>query len=261
VAAYARALEQLGDELQAILVMAAARLRETAGEDAEALELRTLAAETLAAGPAGAQAVAERLLARIAHLGPPPADIATLAKELQGTPPGERASLLAMELRRRVQLYAGEAQQRLVQQATATIVRQSLKDLGYEVEDVADTLFVEGGVMHFRRPGWGDYMVRLRADPRGGTVNFNVVRATDAEGEHGNEASVLDHLAEDRWCAEFPALLATLAARGVRLDVTRRLEAGEVPVQRVARDRLPRFVSDDADAATGTAKPRARNIR
>ena len=57
-------------------------------------------------------------------------------------------------------------QKRSLDKATATIVAQSLKDLGYEVEDIPDTLFVEGGVVHFRRKGWGDYMIRMRVDAK-----------------------------------------------------------------------------------------------
>jgi hypothetical protein len=254
LAAYSRALAQLGDELQAILVLAAARSADAASEESTAFGLEYDAANALAT-PAS---LAQRLLARIAHLGPPPEHIATLAKELALEPPGERANLLALELRRRIQLHEAAAERQLVQEATATIVRQSLKDLGYEVEDVADTLFVEGGALHFRKPGWGDYMVRLRIDPAAGSVNFNVVRAVDAESD-SNEATVLDHLAEDRWCTEFPALLNALAARGVRLDVTRRLAAGELPVQRVARDRLPAF--GDADDARRAPALRALKAR
>jgi F0F1-type ATP synthase membrane subunit b/b' len=247
-AASTRGRNGLADELQAILVLAAARLRDASTEQAAAFDV---ADEPMTTGGV----MAQRLLARIAHLGPPPEHIAPLAKELERTPPGERAALLAMELRQRIQAYAEAAQQRLVAEATATIVRQSLKDLGYQVEDVADTLFVEGGTMHFRRAGWGDYMVRLRVDPLQRTANFNVVRAVDTLD---NEATVLDHIAEDRWCAEFPALLKALEARGVRLDVTRRLPAGELPVQMVERDKLPRF-SDEEIGAPGT-KLRARNI-
>jgi hypothetical protein len=250
VAAYTRALQGLAGELEAILVMAAARLKDESAEGPAAFD-------TVEEPMLPAAVTAQRLLARIAHQGPPPEHIEKLAKELERAPPGERASLLAMELRQRIQAHLEEAQQRLVQEATATIVRQSLKDLGYQVEEVGDTLFVEGGTMHFRRPGWGDYMVRLRVDPRAGSVNFNVVRAIDA-GD--NATSVLDHIAEDRWCAEFPALLASLAARGVRLEVTRRLEAGELPVQQVERGRLPRFDDADADARAPAAKPRARSL-
>ncbi|MEP6701897.1 MAG: hypothetical protein ABJB04_02830 [Betaproteobacteria bacterium] len=263
VAAYTRALHSLADELQSILVIAADRLKSDSVEQAVAFDLP---ADALY--PYGA--IVQRLLARIAHLGAPPEHIATLALELERTPPGERANLLAMELRQRIQSHLEAAQQRLVQEATATIVRQSLKDLGYQVEDVADTLFVEGGVMHFRRPGWGNYLVRMRVDPSANTANFNVVRAIDPADRNANEATVLDHIAEDRWCAEFPALLNTLAKRGVTLAVTRRLEAGEMPVQKVERDELPVFDHEsgsepaDASAADGAPpapKARARSIR
>ncbi|GHU44853.1 hypothetical protein AGMMS50289_14230 [Betaproteobacteria bacterium] len=53
-----------------------------------------------------------------------------------------------------------------------------------------------------------------------------------------------DFIAEERWCAEFPRLLATLAARGLQLDVIRQLEAGELPVQEVDAQRLPDFAAE-----------------
>jgi hypothetical protein len=247
LAAYARGLKGFGDDLEAILLTEAARRRQDAEADAPDLAVPKAAKR---AAPASAS---QHLLSRIAHLGPPPKDIEKLARELDDTLPGERASLLAAELRRRIQLHAEEAQGRLVEEATATIVRQSLKDLGYEVEDIADTLFVEGGTVHFRRRDWGDYIVRMRVDAKGRGANFNVVRAVDAGN---NERSAMDHLAEDRWCAEFPALLRALEARGVRLDVTRRLAAGELPVQMVERGKLPKFAAEETRAPA--AKPRLR---
>jgi hypothetical protein len=156
----------------------------------------------------------------------------------------------------RIQAHIESLQQRLVQEATSTIVRQSLKDLGYAVEEVADTLFVEGGVVHFRKAGWGDYVVRMRVDAKGAAANFNVLRAVEP-GD--NERSVLDHIAEDRWCAEFPALLNALEIRGVHMNVTRRLEAGEVPVQLVERSKLPHFTEEDAP--TPAAQPLARALK
>ncbi len=254
VAAYVRALDGLADELQAILALAAARARDAAvAEDTVAFEIPE--------GMGAPQTLAQRLLERIAHLGPPPEHIATLALELERTLPGERHHLLAMELRGRVQAHLDATQERLLQEATGVIIRQSLKDLGYPVEPVADTLFVEGGVLHFRRPGWGDHMVRLRLDAKAHTANFNVVCGVAPAEKEQSERSVRDHIAEDRWCAEFPALLNALAARGVRLDVTRRLEAGELPVQRVERDLLPRFADADDDEAPAPAhQPRARSV-
>lgn len=202
-----------------------------------------------------------RQLQKIAHLGPVPAELQALADELDAltdTGGAERAELLTTELRRGVQLHAERALQEEVQRAQALVIEQSLQDLGYQVEEIESTLFVEGGVAHFRKSHWGDYMVRMRVTEGGDSVNFNVVRAVDAQ--EVAEVSVQDHLAEDRWCAEFPAFLKALAARGVDLEVTRRLQAGELPVQRVSRDRLPRFADTQAMESSSALQPRARPL-
>ncbi len=196
-------------------------------------------------------AASARLIARLAGLGPLPQEIEDLAAELDAAS-GERRELLEVELRRAIQRF----QERAVEEASAVILRQSLKDLGYAVEEFSDTLFVDGGVVHFARPGWGDYQVRLRLDAQAGSINFNVVRAVDAGN---NERSVLDHLAEDRWCAEFPSLLKALTARGLKLNVTRRLEAGELPVQLVDRAKLPRLAAEETDRPS--AAPLYKEIR
>ncbi|MDD2774653.1 MAG: hypothetical protein PHU06_01725 [Gallionella sp.] len=138
---------------------------------------------------------------------------------------------LANEIRAAVKA----ARQREEQTATAVVLEQSLRDLGYEVEDIAQTLFVSGGIVHFQKQSWENYHVRMRVNPKDQTVNFNVVRPKEEAAADKRQ----DYLAEDRWCSEFPALLKTLAARGVNLNVTRLLQAGEVPVQVVDAATLP----------------------
>lgn len=237
---------------QVLLTEAASRPAEMPGE----ISVQTLSAHKTTAAPLPTlpQEV-QRLLARIAHLGELPADIAQLREELVHTAPGQRAELLASELRRRLQLQVAEVRQRQLAEAQSLVLAQSLQDLGYQVETVSETLFVAGGVVHFRKPGWQDHMVRMRVDAKNGSANFNVIRAV--EGQQ-NETTVLDHLAEDRWCAEFPALLKALALRGIHLKVTRRLEAGEVPVQLVQKDKLPHFA--DEEATRPTAQPLMKTL-
>jgi hypothetical protein len=247
LAAYVRSLLALAAELKSILLTEAAR---QADEHDDQVPELAVPASTVP------QRVAQRLLARIAHLGELPEELASLAGEIERTLPGEREDLLVTELRRRIQAHIAAIQKQALQQATATVVEQSLKDLGYQVEEVSSTLFVEGGVVHFRRQGWGEYMVRMRVDARAASVNFNVVRAVEAGN---NERSVLDHLAEDRWCAEFPALLKALDVRGVRMNVTRRLEAGELPVQLVNSELLPKF--SEKETATPAARQLQREIK
>lgn len=125
--------------------------------------------------------------------------------------------------------------------AAAIVLEQSLKDLGYAVEDIAETLFIEGGVAHFQRPEWGDYFVRLRIDPKRRAMNFNVVRAGVKTEDRKHE----DRLAEERWCSTFPKLFETLEARGIPITVTRLLQAGEAPVQVVDATSLPQRASEE----------------
>lgn len=238
LAAYVRAMQTLIKELRAILLTESALQMGDLGAEVSLDKAVAKAAE------ADSKTPVQRLLARIAHLDKLPQEIANVAKEIENSPfmDTERAGLLTNELRMRIQKHAEAVQIQAVQEASALVLQQSLKDLGYQVEAVSSTLFVDGGVVHFRRQGWDNHMVRMRVDPQAGTTNFNVIRAVEADS---NEHSVLDHLAEDRWCAEFPALLQALDIRGVHLNVTRRLEAGELPVQLVQKDKLPVFSNEE----------------
>jgi hypothetical protein len=252
LAAYAHSMQALTRELRSMLLTESALRMHDLGAES------TLDSAVAQATGADSKTAVQRLLARIAHLGELPQNIDSVAKEIAAAPflDSERAKLLLTELRLRIQNRLETEQKQAVQQATALILQQSLKDLGYQVEDIASTLFVEGGVVHFRRQGWDDYMVRMRVDPLAGTTNFNVIRAVETAS---NERSVLDHIAEDRWCAEFPALLQALDVRGVHLNVSRRLEAGELPVQLIQKDKLPKFA--DADTGKRKQKPHTREIK
>ncbi|MBS4099145.1 MAG: hypothetical protein KGZ83_20225 [Sulfuricella sp.] len=160
------------------------------------------------------------------------------AAGVQALPPAVEAAA------RQMLAEVRQAREKQEQEAAALVLQQSLRDLGYAVDDIENTLFVEGGVVHFQRQGWEDYYVRLRLDPRENTVNFNVVRPRGLE-----ESAVrkrLDFLAEERWCAEFPKLQQTLAARGIASTVTRQLGAGELPVQSVDPASLPQRREEDA---------------
>jgi hypothetical protein len=195
------------------------------------------------------RAQVERILARAvipADAGLPE-ELETLANEIMRTLSAERAEALATELRLRISRH----NERATADAAALVLEQSLRDLGYEVDGIGETLFVEGGIAHFQKPGWRDYQVRLRVDSRRSAINFNVVRAGAPSEDRKRE----DMLAEERWCAEFPRLQATLAARGLRIAVTRQLSAGEVPVQVVDAAQLPQFApTEDEDRSTA---PRA----
>jgi len=248
VAAHVRAAQSLCNQLAALLETQFAALPAAREQAARLADIASPAQADLAAqlatyaqrqAPELLHAV-QRALGRVAHL-PWPQELERLVQQLAQPLTPERAQALLLELRRQVQAL----QEAEIARAQAIVLAHTLKDLGYELEEVGETLFAQGGVLHLRKPGWGDYLVRMRVNAQQRTANFNVLRAVDSTQ---NERSVLDHLAEDRWCAEFPALLAALEARGLPLQVARRLEAGELPVQQVLRSQLPRFASQATQA-------------
>ena len=163
--------------------------------------------------------------------------VADLVAELMQTTSAARVEALASELRLAVEKHNEAANTT----AAAVVLEQSLRDLGYDVDGIAETLFVEGGVAHIRKPGWEDYFVRVRVDAARTAINFNVVRP----GTAGDDRRQQDMLAEERWCSEFPVLQKTLAARGLNLAVTRMLAAGAVPVQVVDAASLPAVAGEE----------------
>lgn len=224
-------------------------------ERAEALasELRLAVQERRATQHAqqAEAAEAKRILDELPEDAPAP-----LLRALEHVAAGvERMDAALREVAQETLDHAAADRERDEQQAAAVVLQESLRDLGYDVEEIEATLFADGGAVHFRRAGWDNYFVRLRVNPRERTANFNVVRARG--DEETDERRRLDALAEDRWCAEFPRLMQTLAARGLELGVTRRLEAGEVPVQVVDGASLPAHGADEATAPP-RKPPRAR---
>ncbi len=225
-------------------------------ERAEALatELRLAVQIQREAGEAQAREAAEalRLLEAMPEDAPAP-----LLRALERVAAGvERLDATLRDAAQQALDLAAADREEQEQEAAALVLQESLRDLGFEVEDIGATLFADGGTVHFRRAGWDNYFVRLRLDARERTANFNVVRARG--DEESAERRRLDALAEDRWCAEFPRLLQTLEARGLALDVRRRLEAGEVPVQVVDGAGLPAIAEDEPGRPRGA--PRRREL-
>jgi hypothetical protein len=172
-----------------------------------------------------------------------------LAQLLEDVISGERVMDVPVRELAQTALTTIEVQRKTLQEEAATqVLEQSLRDLGYEVDGLENTFFIEGGVAHFQRHGWGEYFVRMRVGVEDKTLNFNVVRARGTADSA--ERKRIDAMAEDRWCSEFPIMLETLKARGITLDVKRLLGAGELPVQVVDAASLPTAASEEHRRAT-----------
>lgn len=225
---------QRAEALATELRLAVQRHREAQeAQAADATAAAKMLAEMPAAAPAPLLRALEAVAAGVARLD---ADLRKVAEDLLDETAATR--------------------EREAEGAAAFVLQESLRDLGYDVEDIEATLFTDGGTVHFRRAGWENYFVRMRVAPSEKTVNFNVVRARG--DEENAERRRQDALAEDRWCTEFPRLMDTLAARGLALDVTRRLDAGAVPVQVVDGANLPAIASEAPQRAQPA--PQARRL-
>ena len=186
------------------------------------------------------QETAERILGRLSGLDEAeiPIELDVLMRKLIEAPSDERAEMLALELRAQVQ-RTNEAREQALAQAqenrkreiAGVLVAEVLSDLGYEVEPIAETLFVSGGVAHFQRAEWGDYYVRMRVDPATRNINFNMVRTSESVDPPDAGQRKRDEEMEATWCAGMPKLLGELAARGIDARRIRELDAGAVPVQ------------------------------
>lgn len=115
---------------------------------------------------------------------------------------------------------------------TTRALRESLADIGCEVEEDFDVLLVDGGVAHVRRPGWDDLAVRVRTGPGAQEAHFNLVAPRDGAVE-------LSDASEAEWCGAFDALVPALAERGIDIRITHRSEPGAAEVQPVDAARFP----------------------
>lgn len=211
------------------------------------------------------QATAERILGRLSGLGEAeiPHELDALMRKLIEAPSDERAEMLAMELRAQVQ-RTNEVRER--EQAAAAenrkreiagvLVAEVLADLGYEVEPIAETLFVSGGVAHFQRAEWGDYYVRMRVDPATSNINLNMVRTAESADPPDAAQRRRDEEMEATWCAGLPKLLAELAARGIDTRKLRELDAGAVPVQVVKPETVDAGLRAQSTPAQTATAPR-----
>lgn len=142
--------------------------------------------------------------------------------------------MLTDQMREQVSAWRDRIQAQADQRHAAAILKQGLEDLGYEVEEGFNTLFVEGGMIHFQKPSWGDYHVRLRVNTAQSQMNFNVVRAAGGgSAMPTREQRIRDQEIENEWCPDYYELMKKLGDLGIENQTVRELKAGSHPVQSV----------------------------
>jgi hypothetical protein len=181
-------------------------------------------------------------------------EVATLRKRLESVILAEES--LSPDLLEKAREAVGNVtaiRSRELHAAASAVLKDSLNDLGYDVGPIASTLFMDGGVAFFKKPGWEDYCVRMSVKPQQQAVNFNVVRLARPE-EHFESRDVSKAI-ENEWCDGLRDLMSTLHTRGIGLRLTRETEAGALPVPVVSSRELP------TDFPLGSASSRAERER
>jgi hypothetical protein len=152
----------------------------------------------------------------------------------------EKQVRLTDGLRTSVQKTYLRAKAEADKQYAGEVLNDVISKLGYDVEDEVSTLFINGGSVHFQKPDWKDYWVRIRVDERQNSFNMNVVRLVDRDEPPTKERLLADKTIEEKWCGEFEAILEEFKKAGLMSRILRREAPGTFPVQTVVdQDRIP----------------------
>lgn len=186
--------------------------------------------------------IMEDISAKIKENGAMSESVASLVSSLNQSFSLEEIGEIALQIRSKMLSEAKARKehqeqknmQRVDDVEVANILAESLKEMDYEVGTISETLFVEGGVTHFRDTTWEDnYYVEMKVEPKSKKMDFHMVYTGDTM-----HTSMEDKTTEDDWCGDFIHLQHTLGSKGISIEVTNHLGAGEVPVHVVDKDHV-----------------------
>lgn len=136
----------------------------------------------------------------------------------------------------------GKTTDEAVRAYTLWALRDSLQEIGCEVQEGFESLLGGAGMAHLTRAGWEDLAVRVRSRPGENSAHFNMVTPRTIEGsvvEPAGEAPGIDPSVEEQWCRAFDDLLPKLAERGVEVHIEERSVPGEAEAQEIDPARYP----------------------
>ncbi|MCD0447928.1 response regulator receiver protein [Actinocorallia sp. API 0066] len=187
------------------------------------------------------------------------------AARVAGAPTDAEAESLLSEVRLRVQdanentraerarVKAWMAEQERVAQAEAErryvleSVTKAFEDLGYEVDTGFETRTADDGGLVLTRGEWPDQAVRMRLED--GTLRAKMLRTRPPESEDDRRR---DAERERAWCEAFEEARERLAAGGLGMAVTWRLEPGA--------EQLPVTGESVTQARRKRQKPKERHV-
>jgi len=112
------------------------------------------------------------------------------------------------------ELMQREADRQLI----AISIRQTLENLGYEVESIGSTLFAEDGRLYATKPHWDGHFAEIR---RGEALNEDQIKARCVKLPSAIRASseAEDTQRDIEWCDDLHLAMRNLNEQGIELDV------------------------------------------
>lgn len=117
------------------------------------------------------------------------------------------------------------------------VLKQTLEEMGYDVQEGFETLFDQGGQCFFQQPDWDEHYVRVSIDPQRQRLNLDMVHYGTVEDDSSAQAAK-DTAMEEQWCGQVSNLMEHLSERGLTIDLTRKLAPGAIKQQVIADARL-----------------------
>ena len=179
------------------------------------------------------------------------AEVSRLRKVLEQVVQGKQA--LTSDLHARVEEIGAAAAREADRQYVAQVFTEALRRLNYEVGEEFQTL-ATGAQAIYRNSKSQDYGVRVRLAEDKATLDLEVVRLRNDGNRSTREQALLDTAAEEAFCQDHDALIASSRDAGVTIKVMKRLRAGERPMPVIAVERA------DADVRRQARAPRARGF-
>jgi len=101
-------------------------------------------------------------------------------------------------------------------QLIATALQQTLENLGYEVDTIQHSMFVEGGRFYATRPEWKGHFVEISGTIEGDDdrLKSRCVRTRQADER-------MDSQVDKKWCDDIHKGMKQLRDDGIELDIDR----------------------------------------
>lgn len=119
---------------------------------------------------------------------------------------------------------------RLQREHKRRVILESLKSLGYEVDEGMETALVKAGKLVIRKPGEADYAIELLSNDDLSLLQTAMVRYSDSD-TLTEQQRLRDQERETEWCGDHKQLRDRLAERGYQTNFKMQLPSGAHPVR------------------------------